>query len=375
MLQPPARAEAVVDLGAIRRNTTALRRLTRVPTQLMAIVKADGYGHGALQVARAALDAGATSLGVAMAGEGVELRRGGYKQTILILGPTLPAEVPLLVEHGLEPMMADLDAAAAVSREALGRRRTVGLHLKVDTGMGRVGVPPGDAVEVARRLVALPGVRLAGLMTHFADADATGAGGAPAQLATFREVLAALRGAGLDVGIAHAANSAGILALPDAHLDLVRAGIALYGCHPSAETAARLSLDPALTFRTRVAFLKEVPPGTTIGYGRTFTAPARMTVATLPVGYADGYSRALSNRGAVLVGGRRAPIVGRVCMDMTMVDVSGVPGVRVGDEAVLYGSQGGECLSVTEVADLLGTISYELLCAIGKRVPRVYVES
>lgn len=374
-MQPPARAEAVVDLGAIRRNTAALRRLTGDAAQLMAIVKADGYGHGALPVARAALDGGATSLGVATVDEGVELRRGGCRQTILVLGPTLPSEAAALGEHSLEQMVADLDAAGAVSRAALGLGRTVGLHLKVDTGMGRVGVPPGEAVAVARRLVALPGVRLAGVMTHFADADEAGAGGAPAQLAAFRDVVASLRGAGLDVGLVHAANSAGILALPDSHLDLVRAGIALYGCHPSAETAPRLSLEPALTFRTRVAFLKAAPAGTTIGYGRTFTAPARMTVATLPVGYADGFSRGLSNRGAVLIGGRRAPIVGRVCMDMSMVDVSAVPGVRVGDAAVLYGPQGDECVSVTEVAGLLGTISYEVLCAIGKRVPRVYVES
>lgn len=373
-MQPPGRAEAVVDLGAIRRNTAALHRLTGNAAQLMAIVKADGYGHGAAPVARAALDAGASSLGVATVGEGLALRQAGLPQTILVLGPTLPSEAAVLVEHGLEQMVADLDAATAVSREALGRGRSVGLHLKVDTGMGRVGVPPAEAVAVARRLAALPGVRLSGVMTHFADADEAEAGGAPAQLAAFRDVLASLRGAGIDAGLAHAANSAGILALPASHLDLARAGLALYGCHPSRETAGRLRLEPALTFRTRVAFVKEVAAGASIGYGRTFTAPGRMIVATLPVGYADGYARGLSNRGAALIGGRRAPIVGRVCMDMTMVDVSAIPGVRVGDEAVLYGSQGNEAIPVEEVASLLGTISYEVLCAIGKRVPRLYVD-
>jgi alanine racemase len=373
-MEPSHRAEAVVDLGAIRRNTAALRRLLDAAAQLMAVVKADAYGHGAVPVARAALEAGATALGVATVDEGIELRRAGIGRTILVLGPSLPREAPALVEHGLEQMVADLDAATALAQEATGRRQSVGLHLKVDTGMGRVGVPPAEAVPAARRLLALSGVRLAGVMTHFADADEGEAGGAPAQLAAFREVLGALRGAGIDAGLAHAANSAGILTLPASHLDLARAGLALYGCHPSRETAGRLRLEPALTFRTRVAFVKEVAGGASIGYGRTFTAPGRMIVATLPVGYADGFARGHSNRGAALIGGRRAPIVGRVCMDMTMVDVSATPGVRVGDEAVLYGAQGHEAIPVDEVASLLGTISYEILCAIGKRVRRSYVE-
>lgn len=342
----------------------------------MAVVKANAYGHGVLPVAMVALEAGATWLGVACPEEAVPLREAEIRVPILVLGPASPEQAALVVRLGLEQCVSDPGQAEALAMEATKLQREVRIHLKIDTGMGRVGVKPSEAVRTAERLVRHPGLTLVGLMTHFADADAPDLAYAREQLRRFREADKALRDAGIRPAVRHAANSAALLAIPEARFDLVRPGIMLYGCHPRG---GRLPDDPplrpALTLRTEVSQLKELAKGSSVSYGRTYLAPADLRVATLPIGYADGVGRLLSNRGAVLIRGRRAPIIGRVCMDMCMTDVTAVPDARAGDEAVLLGRQGEAEITADEFAAWQETISYEALSRIGARVPRVYMGS
>jgi alanine racemase len=366
-------AEAVIDLEALGANCRAVRGLLRPGVALLAVVKANAYGHGGIEVSRALVAAGAEALGVAYVEEGILLRRAGLRVPILVMGPTSPEAAEAVLDQGLAPMVSDLAFAERLSSLAAQAGRTVGVHLKVDTGMGRLGVSPEEAPAYAAKLARLPGIRLEGFMSHFADADAEEPTLAREQLARFLAVDRALRASGLSAGRRHLANSAGVLALPEAHLDLVRPGILLYGYAPSARLAARLALCPALTLRTRIAALRVVPRGQGVSYGHTFVAPQDVRVATIPVGYADGVRRSLSNRGEVLVRGRRAPILGRICMDMTLVDVSATPEAALGDEVVLIGRQGKEAITADDVAAAAGTISYEVLAGIGPRIPRAYV--
>ncbi len=367
----PTRAE--IDLAAIASNVQIARRLAGSATEVMAVVKADAYGHGVVQVARTALTAGATWLGVAIPEEAVALRSAGIRSRILVLGPIAPEQVPVTVAHDLDQCVSDLSQATALSRVAASRGCAVRVHVKVDTGMGRVGLPPRDVLRAAERMAGLPALRLAGLMTHFAESDADDPTFTREQFARFEEVARTLRAAGVEIPLRHAANSAALVRHPETRLDLVRPGIMLYGCSPCP---TRRPGDPrlasALRLRTAVSRIADLPAGGSVSYGRTFVAPRDMRIATLPIGYADGLPRLLSGRGHALVRGRRVPIVGRVCMDMTMVDVTAVPEVRPGDDTVLIGRQGAEEISADEVADLAGTISYEVLCRIGPRVPRVY---
>jgi alanine racemase len=372
MLRPTC---AEVDLHAIAENVALACRLAGPNTQVMAVVKADAYGHGAVPVARAALHAGATWLGVAIPEEAVPLRAAGIASRILVLGPIAPDQADLVATHDLDQCVCDLTQAEALDRAARTRGRLLALHLKVDTGMRRVGLHPREVRSVAEKIRALPCVRVAGLMTHFAEAEAEEPDFTREQLARFAEAarsLPAVPQGGMP--LRHAANSAALLLIPEARLDLVRPGIMLYGYHPRGrKRPADPPLRPALRFRTAITQIRDVVRGDSVSYGRTFVAPRDLRVATLPVGYADGCGRLLSSRGQVLVRGRRVPIIGRVCMDMTMVDVTGVPEVRVGDEAVLIGRQGAEEITADEVAEVQGTISYEVLCRIGPRVPRVYL--
>jgi alanine racemase len=364
--------EAIVDQDAIRANLRGIRGLLQPATAVLAVVKANAYGHGSIEVARTLVAAGADALGVAYLQEGIDLRRAGIRAPVLIMGPTPREQAEELVHYRLEPVLSDLALAERLSQAASRAGRTVPVHLEVDTGMARLGVSPREAAPYATKLATLPGVRLAGLMSHFACADAEDLEPARAQLARFLEADRTLQAAGVRVGRRHLANSAGLLALPEAHLEMVRPGLLLYGYAPTRALAARLPLRPALTWLTRIAALREVPRGQGVSYGHTFVAPHDLRVATLPLGYADGVSRALSNRGQVLVHGRRAPILGRVCMDMTLVDVTAMPGVAVGDEVVLIGRQGTEAITADEVAADAGTISYEILAGVGPRVPRAY---
>jgi alanine racemase len=367
----PTRAE--IDLEAIRHNVRAVRSAVGPAPAIMAVVKADGYGHGALPVSRAAVQAGATCLGVATPEEGADLRAGGVREPIVVLGPADPEQAALIVEHGLVAAVATSELAHSLSRAAAAAGRRVAVMAKIDTGMGRIGVAPEEAPAFVQGLLALPGVTLQGVFTHLAHADAREKTHATLQLSRLGAVLAELDRAGVSVPWISAANSATIMDLPAGHFSLVRAGIMLYGLLPSAELRRPAAVRPAMRITTRIVFLKRVRAGTTIGYGCTYTAPRETWIATLPVGYADGYARRLSNAGPVLIGGRRHTVAGRVCMDQIMVDLGPEAAAKVGEEAVLLGRQGEEEITATELAELAGTISYELLCGISPRVPRIYL--
>jgi alanine racemase len=364
---------AEVDLDAIAFNVHAFKRHVGQAVEVIAVVKANAYGHGAVPVARAALEAGATRLGVHRAIEGVELRRAGLAAPILVMGYTPPSGAAMMVQHNLTPSLITREFAEAVSAEAVRAGKEVPLHVKVDTGMSRYGLMPGEVVNFARGLTALPGVKLEGLFTHFATADAADQTHVRHQLETFRQVLAALESAGIRIPLRHAANSAATMRLPEAHFDAVRPGIAMYGLDPSDEWPPVFEIRPALTLKSRVSRVRELPPGSGISYGRTFVTERPMRVALVPVGYGDGYHRVLSNKSSVLIRGQRAPIRGRVCMDQFVVDVSGIPNVQQDDEVVLVGRQGEAHIRAEEVARLAGTINYEVTTSLLPRVARVYL--
>lgn len=361
--------QAVVSLDAIAGNFGRIRDRVGEYTQIMAVVKADAYGHGALPVARTLVEIGTGWLGVALPEEGVELRHQGFQVPILVMGPTPPDQGAVLFEYRLDQMVYHPLHARALSQRGGGSSARVRVHLKIDTGMGRLGIHPAEAAAAAKAIVHLPRLEFGGVMTHFAAADAPDKGHALEQIRQFLEAIREIEAAGVAVPLRHAANSAALLDLSEAHLDMVRPGIALYGYPPSPGGL----WEPALTFKTCIAQIKEMPKGATVSYGCTYEAPRDILVATLPVGYADGYNRLLANGGEVLIRGERVPVIGRVCMDMVMVDVTEVAGVREGEEAVLLGRQGDETLFADEWAARLGTITYEVLCNISKRVPRSYL--
>lgn len=365
-----------VDVAAIRHNVRAFRRVLSPEVEIMAVVKADGYGHGALLVARAALEAGATRLGVATLDEAVQLRDAGLTAPLLVLGPTEGRHVEEAFAREIAVTVFDADTVAAAARAAE-RRGWGAVHLKVDTGMGRVGVrDEAELVALYRRALETPALRVEGLYSHLACADEADPSFSVDQHDRFRRFVARLEQEGLPVPSLHLLNSAGALRFRAWAYRFVRIGISLYGYYPSDHArAADVPLRPALTWKTRVAFVKDVPPGTPISYGAAYRTPEALRILTLPVGYADGFSRLRSNRGHVLVRGRRAPIVGRVCMDQTMVAVPRDWDVRVGEEVVLLGTQGTERIDADEIAREMGTISYEVLTLIGKRVPRVPVDA
>ena len=376
--------EAVVDLSAIVHNYRQAVEIGGRPA--MGIVKADAYGHGAVRVARALLEAGAPLLAVALVEEGLELREAGIEAPVLILGAAYGDAYDLVVRRRLTPLLFTPEHLRRLSSAA----RTAGVrataHLKVDTGMGRLGVLPADLPALLEALHAAPEVELEGLCTHFACADLEPRSTTERQLAAFEQAVEALARAGHRPRLRHLANSAGTVEFPEARQDLTRPGIMLYGYSPfdakgplsPVARALPARLRTALTWRTAITHLKAVPAGTPVSYGGRWVAHHPSSIATLPVGYGDGYARRLSGRpgmgcAEVLVRGRRAPVAGTVCMDMMMVDVTDVPGVAVGDEVVLLGVQGDERVDADELAGKLGTISYEILCGIGKRVPRRYL--
>jgi alanine racemase len=365
---------AEIDLDAIEFNVRAFKRHVGERVEVFAVVKANAYGHGALPVARAALQAGATRLAVHRAIEGVELRRAAPDVTapILVMGYTPPSGAAMVVRHNLTPSLMTREFAEAVSVEASRAGKVIPLHVKVDTGMSRYGLMPGEVVDFCRAVSTLPGIRLEGLFTHFATADAASLTHTLWQLETFRRVMAAVENAGIHIPLCHAANSAATMKLTDAHLDAVRPGIALYGMHPSDEWPPAFEIHPALTLKSRVSRVRVLPPGAGISYGRTFVTDRETPVALVPVGYGDGYHRVLSNKGSVLIRGQRAPIRGRVCMDQFVVDITGIKAVQQDDEVVLVGRQGEAELRAEEVAQLAGTINYEVTTSILPRVARAY---
>ncbi|MGQ9558389.1 MAG: alanine racemase [Desulfurispora sp.] len=369
--------QAEINLAAIARNIQQIRSLLQPGTRIMGVVKANAYGHGAVPVSRVLLQNGASMLAVARAGEAVHLRQAGITVPILVLGYTPGEMFNELLAYSLTQTVFSLDYARQLDEAAARAGKKLTVHIKVDTGMGRLGFWHAreealrDVLDIAR----LPHLEVEGIYTHFAAADSADKTYTEQQIQAFQEFLHRLQKQGLQVALRHCANSAGIIDHPEAHLDLVRPGIILYGLYPSVEVKReRLRLEPAMTFKTRIAQVKEVAAGFSVSYGCTYTTSGNTIIATLPVGYADGYSRLLSARGQVLVRGSRAGIIGRVCMDQCMIDVGHLPGVQPGEEVVLFGRQGQAWLPVEEWASWIGTINYEAVCMVSARVPRVYVE-
>jgi alanine racemase len=363
-----------IDLSAIGANCRQIKQLIGPNVELLASLKADAYGHGALRVAQTVLHNGASRLGVATLSEAAPLRQAGITAPILIFGYLPPWQMREAVRLGVTVTIYSLEAVQALSQAAQSLGREVTAHLKIDSGMGRLGMRTEDRqsiLRVAAEAHSLPGVKLEGIFTHFACADSADQTHCRLQLARFKQTLEALEEAGLCPPLIHAANSAATLALPEAHFGMVRVGTALYGLHPSDDVCLPEGFQPALSFKTQIAQVKDIPAGECISYGCTFVTPTAMRIAVIPVGYADGFRRAPSNWGEVLVRGRRAPLVGRVCMDQSMIDVSHIPGVTTGDEVVLIGQQGEETLTAEAVAARLGTINYEVVSEILARVPRV----
>ena len=362
-----------VDLDAIRHNVAAIRGLLDPDCQVMAVVKSQAYGHGMVAVARAAVEAGASWLGVARVREGVQLRDAGFDGPILLLGPVVRAEVPLLVARDLRPTVVSDGLAREISAAAVSLGRVVRVHLKVDTGLGRYGASLEEVNRLARVVDSLPGLQLEGLYSHFATADEVDGSYAASQLQGFHAARLAMEREGFRFSVVHMAASGGTLGVAGSHFNLVRLGLSLYGLYPAPHLVGRAKLSPALSLHSSVARVFTLQPGQSVGYGRTFVATLPVQAALVPVGYADGLPRSHSNRGCVLVNGRRAPLIGRVSMDQCVADVSQCGTVQVGDPVVLIGRQGQERISCEEFAERSGTISYEVVTSLGYRVPRVYL--
>jgi alanine racemase len=366
---------AEVDLDALAHNVTAIRRHIGDHVTLMAVVKANGYGHGAEVVARTVLAAapGATWLALNHVQPAVALRKAGIAAPIMLLGYIPESSARTVVEYDLRVAVTSMRLGQALSAAAAAAGKVAPFHVKVDTGMGRFGVAPDDAVDFIGAVQRLPGLRLEGVFTHFSCADWLDRCWVDRQLQVYRDVLTELQSAGIHVPMKHVANSAATLAHPDTHLDAVRVGIALYGLRPSTQVAPSVALRPALTLRSRVAQVRTMPPGTGISYSRTHVTDETACMALVPCGYGDGFLRLTSNRGAVLIRGQRAPIRGRVCMDTMVVDVTHIEGAAAGDEVVLIGQQGADAITAEEVAGWAETINYEVVTHLLPRLPRVYL--
>ncbi len=364
-----------VDLDRFQRNLESIRAAAGGACRVLLVVKADAYGHGAAEIARHAVANGVSMLGVATLHEGIELRGSGATAPIVVLSPALLSEVDEIIEHRLTPCVATLEFAKRLSERSAAHQVTSRIHVEIDTGMGRTGVSDDEAPAFLERIAGLPHLSLEGVFTHFPDADSGRTDFTEEQLRRYDAVLSELARRKIDVPLRHAANSAGILSVRDAHRDMIRPGILAYGVYPSANVPRTVSVEGILTFKTRVVQIREHPPGRNISYGRTYQTARPSRIAVLPVGYGHGYPWSLGNRGEVLVRGARAPIVGRVTMDLTMVDVSDIPGVALEDEVVLWGEQNGARLPLDEVAERAQTIPYELLCGMGKRVVRLFLSA
>lgn len=370
------RAAAYVDLDAIEENFEAMKRTLPAGTQMAAVVKANGYGHGAVPIARL-MEPKDYIWGFAAATieEALQLRGYGIRKPVLVLGYVFPESYPELAAEDIRTAVFRMDMAEELSKEAVRQNKRVHIHIKLDTGMSRIGFPDTEeSLEAVCQIQKLPGLELEGLFTHFARADEADKTWADRQLARFLRFRDALESRGVHVPICHCANSAAIIDMPESSLNLVRAGIALYGLYPSGEVKKeRVALKAAMELKSHIVHVKEIPAGTQVSYGGLYTAPEPRRIATIPVGYGDGYPRSLSDRGCVLIAGKRAPIRGRVCMDQFMVDVTEIPEASPGMEVTLFGTDGGEILSMDELAELSGRFNYEFACDISGRVPRIYL--
>ena len=373
-----SRIQAEIDLDAMTYNLEHIKKNLKPGTKIIAVLKADGYGHGAVPLGkRIQQDPSVWGIAVATVEEGIELREAGITSPILILGYTYQEDYQKIVDMDFRPAVFKKSMAQELSKAAVRARKTLKIHIKIDTGMTRIGyrnvetdVP--EILEISR----LPGIEVEGIFTHFARADETDIAPARIQYEKFQEFLHALEEKGLSISMKHCSNSAGIIRMQEANLDAVRAGIILYGLYPSPEVEQEpVPLKPLMSLRSHIAYIKTVEPGVEISYGGIFTTTRKTRGATIPVGYADGYARGLSNKGSVLIRGKRAPILGRVCMDQFMVDVTDIPEARELDQVTLLGRDQKDCITMEELGDLSGRFNYEFACCISKRVPRVYRET
>jgi alanine racemase len=371
------RVRANVDLNAVKNNLLAVRSKMNKDTKLMAIIKADAYGHGAVPIARAIGDSGKIdAYGVAIIEEAMELRNAGITKPILILGFTPKEQYELAVAYGVAQTVFQFEMAEALSKEAVRQGKTAKIHIKLDTGMSRIGFTDTlESIEEIKRISALPGIEMEGLFSHFARADETDKASTIKQLNRYIKFIDLLEKEQIYIPIKHIANSAGIIEFPEAYFNMVRCGIATYGIYPSDEVNHEdIKLTPAMELKTHVVYVKDVEAGVGISYGATYVTERKTRIATIPVGYADGYSRNLSNTGKVIIHGQYAPIVGRICMDQFMVDVSHINDVKQGDLVTLLGRDETAYISAEELAEWSHSFAYELLCTVGKRIPRVYIE-
>jgi alanine racemase len=363
-----------VDLDAAKFNIERIRNLVPADVSVLLVVKADAYGHGAVRMSRLAAECGVTMLGVATLDEGRELREAGVKLPILILSPVLPQELEGVLENGLAVTASSYEFAERASEIASKRGTCCTLHIEVDTGMGRAGVAQDRAVEIVTAMSRLPGVLIEGIYTHFpasdSDVDFTGD-----QIRSFTGIVDELRGTGIAFRYVHCANSAAILNFPSSHFNLVRPGLLVYGHAPSVGLRDTIDVVPVMSFKARLVLVRELPAGASISYGRTYIATKQIQVGVVPVGYGHGLSHRLSNRGQFLFRGKRVPIIGRVTMDMTMLDLTGFAKPAVGEEVVIFGCQGSEEITADDIARWDETLNYEVLCRISKRVARVYLQS
>lgn len=367
---------AEINLDNLVHNISEIKRKLNPGTEYIAVVKADAYGHGAVEVAMQCIECGIKWLAVAMLDEALELRNAGIKENILILGFTPPEMADIIVSNEISQTCYSYELAEALSNSAVRLGSTARVHIAVDTGMGRLGyLPDSEGADAVCRISRLPGLKIEGVFTHFAAADEKDKGYTREQYKKFTDFLGFLEYKGVDPGLRHAGNSAGIIDLPEFDLDAVRPGIIQYGLYPSHDVMKRsIDAKPLMSIKANVVHVKEVEAGTSISYGRKFVAKERSRIATLPAGYADGYTRLYFEKAKVIVNGTYAPVVGRICMDQCMIDVTYAGDVGIGDDVILMGSEGGLSISADDLADMMGTINYEIVCMINKRVPRVYIK-
>lgn len=369
------RVRADIDLDAVLYNMESMHKKLKPGTKIAAVVKADGYGHGAVEISRVLENLPYLwGYAVATSNEAMQLVEAGRKKPIIILGLSFPEQFEEIVENDLRPAVCTYETAQALSDIAAEKNKVCRIHIKVDTGMSRIGfqVTPESADMVAR-ISKLPNIMIEGIFTHFARADESSKAPAYEQFKQFEKMIAMVEEKGVQIPLKHCSNSAGIVEIPECNMDMVRAGITLYGLWPSEEVdKTKISLKPVMSLRSRVAYVKELLPGRQISYGGTFTVKKKMTVATVPVGYGDGYARGLSNKGWVLIKGQKAPICGRVCMDQCMVDVTDIPEVKIGDTVTLLGKDADEEITMEQLGELSGRFNYEFACLITPRVPRIY---
>ncbi|HHT9135903.1 MAG TPA: alanine racemase [Candidatus Wunengus sp. YC60] len=364
-----------IDLGALKHNLLAIKKRVGPDIKILGIVKADAYGHGDYEVSRVLLNNGAEMLGIAILEEGIQLRDKGIKTPLLLMGGVFEEQIETVIHYDLIPTVYDLKLAGVLSNKATCFNKKLKVHIYVDTGMGSIGVKHDKAVEFVKTLQGMKNLLIEGIYTHCSSSDEKDSAFTNLQIKRFRDVLAALDSSKVCIPLRHMANSGAILGYPESYFNMVRPGLSLYGLYPSEDVSREIGIKPVITFKTRIIHIKDMDAGDVVGYGRAYTIAKLTRVATLPLGYGDGYNRLLSNQGKVIIRGKKASIIGRVCMDQCFVDVTNIKDVSVGDEVVLYGSQGQETISIESIAKQINTIPYEVACNISKRVPRIYINN